>query len=110
MRVDDALIVSETIFSKYNEFKLQLGIASLDIKHGFDGVSRAYIFDALCAQGTKEPMIALLVELYFRRAGGTSGSNTLPLRRGVRQGDVISSVLFNAVLEHAFRTWMTTRQ
>ena len=30
---------------------------------------------------------------------------TFPIQRGVKQGDVISPLLFNAGLEHAMRKW-----
>ena len=103
LRLDDALVMAEIIISKCNELNLYLWIVSFGIKKAFDRVSRACIFDALRAQGINEPMIALLIELYSCQTGATSGSKTLSMRRGVHQGDATSSILFNAVLEHAFR-------
>ena len=117
MRLDDALVVAETVISKCNEFNLPLWIASLDIKKAFDRVSRACIFEALRAQGISEPMIALLIELYSCQTGATSGSKTFSILRGVRQGDVISSPVqccsrtcFSKMESEASRPWVATRQ
>ena len=36
-----------------------------------------------------------------------NGSYLFPILRGVKQGDVLSSMLFNAGLESAFRVWQS---
>ena len=51
--------------------------------------------------------MALLLDLYEDQSASANGSRTFPIRRGVRQGDVLSSLLFNAVLETVFRRWKT---
>ena len=39
---------------------------------------------------------------------GVVGNYRFRISRGVRQGDVFSPILFNAVLEHAIRKWKTS--
>ena len=43
--------------------------------------------------------------LYSNQKGNANGSTFFDILRGVKQGDVISSMLFNAGLEAAFRSW-----
>lgn len=43
--------------------------------------------------------------LYEKQKGTANGTFYFDISRGVKQGDVLSSMLFNAVLEKAFREW-----
>ena len=60
---------------------------------------------ALREQHVDEPTIALIMELYKDQRGCANGSRTFDIRRGVKQGDVLSSLLFNACIEMVFRRW-----
>ena len=42
--------------------------------------------------------------LYHDQVGLVQGGQ-FPIKRGVKQGDVLSPLLFNAGLEHAMRKW-----
>ena len=63
------------------------------------------IFEALRDQCVAEPMIALLLDIYSRQSGYVSDSAEFAISRGVRQGDVLSSIIFNATLEFVFQRW-----
>ena len=62
-------------------------------------------YSRLQEQGVPTEYIALLRTLYSRQTGSVADSRAFPIRRGVKQGDVISPLLFNAGLEHAIRMW-----
>ena len=74
-------------------------------KKAFDRIEHKALFEALRAQFVDEPEIALLLELYYNQWGSVNDSKSFPILRGVKQGDVISAILFNAALEEVFRRW-----
>ena len=90
---------------KTSEWNLPLFIASLDRKKAFDRIEHASLFAALRGQGIGEEYVALLMELYCDTLGSANGSRHFSLQRGVKQGDVLSSLLFNASLEMVFQRW-----
>ena len=102
VRIEDALGIVETLISKTIEWNLPLWMASLDLKKAFDRVEHASLFTALRQQNIDDPSIALLLDIYFGQHGRVQGSRSFDISRGVRQGDVISSLLFNAVIEYIF--------
>ena len=102
VRIEDALVVVETLISKTLEWNLPLWMASPDLKKAFDRVEHSSLFGALRQQDIDDPSIALLLDIYYGQHGSVQGSRSFDISRGVRQGDVISSLLFNAVIEHVF--------
>ena len=51
--------------------------------------------------------MALLLDMYWDQTGSANDSREFPISRGVKQGDTLSSLLFNAVIEAVFITWKT---
>ena len=105
IRLDDALAVVETLISKCNEFNLPIWLASLDLKKAFDKITHKVIFEALRNQGIEEAMVALIIDLYSNQTGCVDSNSEFLISRGVRQGDVLSSIIFNAALELIFQRW-----
>ena len=71
----------------------------------FDSVEHHSIWIALREQGVGEEYIALSRSLYSDQKGvvtTTVRSKEFDIKRGTKQGDRLSTLLFNAVLEHVF--------
>eukprot|EP00972_Heterocapsa_arctica_P099928 14737445-Heterocapsa_arctica.AAC.1 len=67
-------------------------IASLDLRKTFDRIQHAPLFEALRQQGVSDGCISLIAALYEGQAASVNGSPPFDIERGVRQGDVLSSL------------------
>ena len=80
-------------------------VYKLRFDKAFDRIEYSPLFDALLQQGVPRCYCTLLWKLYKGQTGSLHGSERFNIERGVKQGDVISPILFNAGLEHAMRKW-----
>ena len=99
-----ALFVMESMISKGIEFQVPVWIISIDLKKAFDRIEHHALSQALRDQGVDDAIINLLERLYSDQHGAV-GDFCFRISRGVRQGDVLSPIVFNAVLEYAMRKW-----
>ena len=95
----------EVMSGKTLEWSLGLWTASVDLTKALDRVEHAALFEALRRQGLRESYVALVSEMYDGQVGGLRGSKQFVIKRGVRQGDVLSPLLFNSALEDAVARW-----
>lgn len=81
-------------------------IASLDLKRAFDTVPHAVISRALLRLGVDARLARYLIDSLSESVTTISvgGKSTAPVRmeRGVKQGDPISPILFNCVIDELF--------
>ena len=75
----------------------------LDLTKAFDRVEYDPLFTALLEQGVPKVYCALLWALYQQQCGSLHGRETFAIQRGVKQGGVISPILFNAALESTIK-------
>ena len=79
----------------------------IDYEKAFDSIEHDAIWAALAKQGISGGYIELLQRLYADQHGRVSVdsmiSRAFALGRGTKQGDPLSTLLFNAVVEDAFR-------
>ena len=75
------------------------------MKKAFDRIEFDSLFKALEGDGIDAPHLHLLALLYSNHWGTMDGKHFFVIERGVKQGDVISPILFNAALEMDFRSW-----
>ena len=92
------------MIGKTIDWHLPLWMISLDLRKAFDRIQFGPLFEALRDQGVPDAYVQLLGLLYKDQKGTVNGSAFFDIQRGVKQGDVISSMLFNAGLEAAFRS------
>ena len=102
---DDALLVLECMSGKALEWNLDMWVVSIDLSKAFDRVEYTALFHALSEQGLPPSYIELLNLIYRNQQGIVNASHPFPITRGVRQGDVLSPLLFNAALESTIRRW-----
>ena len=103
--VEHALCVFDNVCARSLEYNCEIWVASIDLRKAFDRIHHPALFRALRHQGVSEGYLQLLQELYSSQTGSVSDSRRFHIGRGVKQGDIISPLLFNAGLEHAIREW-----
>ena len=75
----------------------------MDFKKAFDTVEHDNLWEALHHQGVPPGYVGLLQRLYRDQTAVVRTDTTsrpFDLRRGTKQGDPLSSLLFNALLQH----------
>ena len=105
VRIEDALLTAEVVIEYASEFHVPVWLLSMDLRKAFDTVDHSALFDAMTLHGVPACYVELIRILYCGQTGSVHGSGAFPIERGVRQGDVLSSVLFNCVLDIAFERW-----
>ena len=98
----DHMFVCTMVYEKSQEFQLNSWIAALDFKKAFDSIDQRYLWQALEEQSVPKGYIEILRNLYKNQSAQVktdkmSRSFTIP--KGTKQGDPLSSMLFNSLLE-----------
>jgi hypothetical protein len=100
------LTVLQTMLHNARLFRKELHIASIDLSKAFDSVVHAAVVHELKQYGAPPPFIKYIQEGYkdMRTVIQYNGlEKEVAVTRGVRQGDPLSSPLFNLVIENSLR-------
>jgi hypothetical protein len=88
--------------------KNSIFVSLLDVSKAFDSVPHDSIKRALKRNGCPNDFIDLVVDQYHQIttsiAYGKESSREIKINRGVKQGDPMSSILFNLVIDELFET------
>ena len=103
MQLEDVLCSVEIGIGYCSEFNKPLWMLSMDMSKAFGSVEHEAVLYALIQQGVDPAYAALIATLYQSQLASVNESREFSVGRGVRQGDVSSSILFNCVVDKAFQ-------
>ena len=98
----DHMFVFTMLQEKSEEFNLNTWIAAIDFKKAFDTINQDYLWHALEEQKVPKTYVEVLRHLYSGQSAQVRTdvlSRKFEIHRGTKQGDPLSSLLFNALLE-----------
>lgn len=103
----DLIFALRQVVEKYWEYNKKLIVVFLDIEKAYDSVKRSVIWESLRQIGVDETIINWIKELYRVhecRVRTTVGhTDWFSINQGLKQGSVLSPVLFNVVMEVMIR-------
>ena len=102
---NDGLIIAESVVGKCLEYNIDLWVVSVDLRKAFDRIEHKALFSSLRNHGLGEDYCGLLKEIYNGQIGVLSDEISFKINRGVRQGDILSPILFNCALDNAICEW-----
>ncbi len=102
----DHLHTINQIIEKGLEYQIEVHLAFIDFSKAFDSINHDYLFSALKNQGLSMKLINLIKNLYTdleTRIITDQTGDYFKINRGVKQGDPLSPLLFNCLLEEIFK-------
>ena len=106
-RCDDHLMVYRVLEQRCREWCVPLYISTIDFTNAFDRIKHSALWSSLQFYGVEPAYVRLLQRLYSHQEGTVltdKESDALPIKRGTKQGDPLSSLLFNTVLQYSLES------
>ena len=101
-RTDHHLMVYRVLEQRCREWGVPLYISTIDFTKAFDRIKHSALWSSLQFYGVKPAYVRLLQRLYCQHEGTVltdKESDAFAIKRGTKQGDPLSSLLFNTVLQ-----------
>lgn len=109
----EALFCMRVLLQKSCEFRKNIYVCFIDFEKAFDRVEHTKLFQCLKSKNIDNYNMRLLVNLYYNQTAAVRVENEttgeIPIRRGVRQGCVLSPLLFNMYSENIFQEALYNR-
>ena len=80
-----------------------ISYAFLDVRKAFDSVKHTSIIDILAKRGCPRQMVKIVADLYHGNKTSLEDGSIIKLKQGVVQGDPLSPIVFNIVLDYVLR-------
>ena len=116
-RCDDHFMVYRVLEQRCREWGVPLYISTIDSTKAFDSIKHSALWNSLRFYGVKPAYVRLLQRLYSQQEGTVltdKESDVFSIRRGTKQGDLLSSLLFNTVLQYSLendlKQWLEKRK
>ena len=106
-RCDGHLVLYRLLEQRCLEWGVPLYISTIDFTKAFDRIKHSAIWRSLQFYGIKPAYVRLLQRLYSQQEGTVltdKESDAFPIKRGTKQGDPLSSLLFKTVLQYSLES------
>jgi hypothetical protein len=103
--VDHIWVLTELI-RMCKEFQVPLFLAFVDLEKAYDGIPRDLLFALLRRRGVSEDCVTMIEVLYANTLCTIDGKVTFPIISGVRQGCLLSCLLFNVIMDAVMRDFL----
>ena len=116
-RCEDHLTVYRILEQRCREWGVPLYLSTIDFTKAFDSIKHLSIWKSLRHYGVKPAYVRLLQRLYSQQEGSVltdKESVGFPIKKGTKQGDPLSSLLFNTVLQYSLeenlKSWQENKK
>ena len=102
----DHLATHRLIEQKCHEWGINMWTATVDFMKAFDSISHKSIWEALKSCNVDHEYVSLLKKIYRDQKASVQTdeeSNIFDIQKGIMQGDPLSSLLFNTVLQYSLK-------
>ena len=102
----DHLATYRMIEQKWHQWRIKMWTATIDFTKAFISITQKSVWEALESCGIDHDYISLLKKIYRDQTASVQTdeeSNMFEIRKGTKQGDPLSSLLFNMVLQNSLK-------